>query len=66
MEYEVPELSYEDQCKIAGILEGIDEKIELNTDINKNLPPLQSIEFKVTYCGGNEETPQVFSSLLAA
>ena len=37
MEYEVPELSYEDQCKIAGILEVIDEKIELNTDINKNL-----------------------------
>ena len=37
MEYEVPELLYEDQCKIAGILEVIDEKIELNTDINKNL-----------------------------
>lgn len=37
MEYEVPELSYEDQCKIAGILEVIDEKIELNTDINNNL-----------------------------
>ena len=37
MEYEVPEFSYEDQCKIAGILEAIDEKIELNTDINKNL-----------------------------
>ena len=37
MEYEVPELSYEDQCKIAGILEVIDEKIEINTDINKNL-----------------------------
>jgi type I restriction enzyme S subunit len=37
MEYEVPELLYEDQCKIAGILEVIDEKIELNTNINKNL-----------------------------
>ena len=37
MEYEVPELSYEDQCKIADILEVIDEKIELYTDINKNL-----------------------------
>ena len=37
MEYEVPELLYEDQCKIAGVLEVIDEKIELNTDINKNL-----------------------------
>ena len=37
MEYEVPKLLYEEQCKIAGILEVIDEKIELNTTINKNL-----------------------------
>ena len=37
MEYEVPELLYEDQCKIAGVLEVIDEKIDLNTDINKHL-----------------------------
>lgn len=37
MEYKVPKLSYEEQGKIAGILEVIDEKIELNTAINKNL-----------------------------
>ena len=37
MEYEVPELLYEDQCKIAGVLEVIDEKIDLNTEVNKNL-----------------------------
>ena len=37
MEYEVPELSYEDQCKNAGILEVIDDKIEVNNEINKNL-----------------------------
>ena len=37
MEYEVPDLSYEDQCKIASILEAVDEKICLNTAINKNL-----------------------------
>ena len=37
MEYEVPELLYEDQCKSAGVLEVIDEQIDLNTDINKNL-----------------------------
>ena len=37
MEYEVPKLSYEEQCKIAGVLEVIDEKIELNTIINNNL-----------------------------
>ena len=46
MEYEVPELSYEDQCKIAGILEVIDEKIELNTDINKNLEQQAQAIFK--------------------
>lgn len=37
MEYKVPKLSYEEQGKIAGILEAIDEKIKLNTAINKNL-----------------------------
>lgn len=37
MEYEVPKLSYEEQRKIASILEVIDEKIELNSSINKNL-----------------------------
>ena len=37
MEYRVPKLSYEEQGKIAGILEVIDKKIELNTAINKNL-----------------------------
>lgn len=37
MEYEVPKPTYEEQCKIAGVLEVIDEKIELNKTINKNL-----------------------------
>lgn len=37
MKYEVPDFTYEEQEKIAGILEVIDEKIELNTAINKNL-----------------------------
>jgi hypothetical protein len=37
MEYKVPKLSYEAQSKIAGILEVIDEKIEINATINKNL-----------------------------
>ena len=46
MEYEVPELSYEDQCKIASILEAIDEKICLNTAINKNLEQQAQILFK--------------------
>ncbi|MCT7781396.1 MAG: restriction endonuclease subunit S [Lactobacillus iners] len=37
MAYEVPKLSYKYQVKIAGILEIIDDKIELNKKINKNL-----------------------------
>ena len=34
--------------------------------INNNLSPLHNVEFEVTHCGDNEETPQVFSSLLVA
>lgn len=37
MEYEVPMFTYKEQDKIAGILEALDRKIQLNTDINKNL-----------------------------
>ena len=37
MKYEVPEFTYEEQEKIAGILEVLDRKIQLNTEINENL-----------------------------
>lgn len=37
MKYEVPVFLYEEQEKIAGILEVLDRKIKLNTEINKNL-----------------------------
>ena len=37
MQYEVPEFSYDEQEKIAGILEIIDEKIRINADLNENL-----------------------------
>lgn len=37
MKYEVPVFSYEEQRKIAGILEVLDKKIKLNTELNKNL-----------------------------
>jgi type I restriction enzyme, S subunit len=37
LKYEVPNCTYEEQKKIAGILEPIDQKIRLNTAINKNL-----------------------------
>lgn len=56
MEYEVPELSYEDQCKIAGILEVIDEKIELNTDINKNLEAQAQSIFKSWFIDAPESS----------
>ncbi len=37
MKYEVPEFTYEEQEKIAGILEILDQKMQLNTEINDNL-----------------------------
>ena len=37
MKYEVPDFSYEEQERIAGILEALDKKIQLNSDINENL-----------------------------
>ena len=37
MKYEVPNILFEDQEKIAGILEVLDKKIQINTEINDNL-----------------------------
>ncbi|WP_413777989.1 restriction endonuclease subunit S [Caproicibacterium sp. XB1] len=37
MKYPVPKFTYEKQEKIAGILEALDKKIKLNTEINDNL-----------------------------
>lgn len=37
MKYEVPDFTYEEQKKIAGTLEVLDRKIQLNTEINENL-----------------------------
>ena len=37
MEYAVPAISYDTQCKVADMLSSIDDKIETNTAINKNL-----------------------------
>lgn len=46
MAYEVPKLSYKYQVKIAGILEIIDDKIELNKKINKNLEEQVSVLYQ--------------------
>ena len=37
MKYEVPDYTYEEQVKIAGVLEALDRRIQLNTRINENL-----------------------------
>lgn len=37
MKYEVPDFTYEEQEKIAGILEVLDRKIQVNKKINDNL-----------------------------
>ena len=37
MKYEVPDFTFEEQEKIAGVLEVLDRKIQINTEINENL-----------------------------
>ena len=39
MQYEVPLIDLQVQKKIASVLKVLDEKIELNNEINNNLPP---------------------------
>ena len=55
------------QIKIAGVLSSIDDKIAINNQINKNLPPHYEWKYaEKVNCGGNEETAEQFSSLQAA
>ena len=56
MKYEVPDFTYEEQEKIAGILEVIDEKIELNTAINKNLEAQAQSIFKSWFIDAPESS----------
>lgn len=46
MKYEVPDFTYEEQEKIAGILEVLDRKIQLNTEINANLEQQAIVIFR--------------------
>lgn len=46
MEYAVPAISYDTQCKVADMLSSIDDKIETNMAINKNLEEQLSLIFK--------------------
>ena len=45
MEYGVPNISYDSQRKIADILSALDDKIELNQRINKNLEEQVQVNF---------------------
>ena len=46
MKYEIPNFTYEEQEKIAGILEVLDRKIRLNTEINENLQQQAQMLYK--------------------
>ena len=84
VEIELPKL--EDQNKIAAFLDNIENQIQLNNEINNNLPThpynariaakqrrqtpkrdeCLNTDGKVSDRGGNEETAERFSSMLAA
>ena len=46
MKYQVPDFTYEEQEKIAGLLEALDKKIQLNAEINDNLEQQAQALFK--------------------
>lgn len=46
MEYEVPDYDLKEQNKIAGVLSAIDDKIQLNNKINKNLEQQVSVLYQ--------------------
>ena len=59
--------SVEEQNKIGKCLKLYDDKIEIDTVINKNLSPLhRPTKMSKLFGGGNEEMPQAFSNLWAA
>lgn len=64
-EIELPTLKT--QNKIVSILASLDDKIELNRQINENLPPHHEWKYaEKVDCGGNEKTARPFSSLWVA
>ena len=50
MEYEVPDYDLKEQNKIAGVLSAIDDKIQLNNKINKNLLKQAMAIYKAWFC----------------
>ena len=56
LKFEINDISIEKQNKIANILLKIDEKIDLNNQINDNLHDLAEQQFIKIYNSGNEKT----------
>lgn len=54
MEYGVPNISYDSQRKIADILSALDDKIELNQRINKNLEEQAQVIFDMEFVEKNK------------
>ena len=50
MEYKVPDYDLKEQNKIAGVLSAIDDKIQLNNKINKNLLKQAMAIYKAWFC----------------
>ena len=64
---QVPLPNKKERLQIIEIANSLNERININKEINDNLQPLQGTKrFQKTLRGGNEEMPQVFSSLPAA
>ena len=55
MKYGVPDFTFEEQEKIAGILEVLDRKIQINTEINDNLQQQAAALFSSLYDRTNTE-----------
>ena len=62
MKYDVPDFTYEKQEKIAGILDALDKKIQLNTEINNNLEQQAVAVFNKFYDTSTNQQP--FTTLI--
>lgn len=56
LKYEVPDIIYEEQEKIAGVLEVLDRKILLNNKINDNLQQQAQTLFKEWFINNSENS----------
>lgn len=64
MEYEVPDYDLKEQNKIAGVLSAIDDKIQLNNKINKNLEQQAHALFSKVFNAPNYKTVHISLSKL--